>query len=148
MKTIRYAVLTLLAGGLAMAQATEPIPPAADTPPVPTESQPVPAAEPSPPVAADCPPEGVPPAPEALPLPVDPGYTTQPQYKAPKHVKSRIGMAANLVNSFSAIVSECSAATFMCRPRVRVSPVPKKKTPSRARFIRATRSAACSATTR
>jgi hypothetical protein len=93
MKTIRYAVLTLLAGGLAMAQATEPIPPAADTPPVPAEA-PVPAAEPSPPVAADCPPEGVPPPPEALPLPVDPGYTTQPQYKAPKHVKSRIGLAA------------------------------------------------------
>lgn len=70
MKTIRFAALTLLAGGLAAAQTADPLAPP-DCPPDPAA---VPAPEPT------------------LPLPVDPASAGQT--RGPRHVFSRIGLGA------------------------------------------------------
>ena len=56
----------------------------------------------------------------------------------------RIGIATNLVKAFSAVTKARTEAEFMCFPRVIESPMPKKSTPNRARFIRSTRSWSCS----
>ena len=59
----------------------------------------------------------------------------------------RIGMATNLVKAFSSVASVRTAAEFMCFPRVIDRPMPKNRTPNRARFIRSARSCSCSTVT-